>query len=194
MTRILFVKSNPEKKRVQLGLEENDGEATVLKVRESTYTSFGSPERGSYVTDETLDALRYDDELLRAYKKAVGMLADSDKSRYEMAQKLRYLGYSKEIIDTVLGKCEEYGYLDEDRQLERLIERETNRKLRGRYYVKRKLMAKGYRSSAIDRITDLLVERGDIDFDANFKHLAQKKGADDENAIMTLKYKYGYKI
>ena len=70
----------------------------------------------------------------------------------------------------------------------------TNRKLRGRYYVKRKLMAKGYRSSAIDRITDLLVERGEIDFDANFKHLAQKKGADDENAIMTLKYKYGYKI
>ena len=62
MTRILFVKSNPEKKRVQLGLEENDGEATVLKVRESTYTSLGSPERGSYVTDETLDALRYDDE------------------------------------------------------------------------------------------------------------------------------------
>ena len=55
-------------------------------------------------------------------------------------------------------------------------------------------MAKGYRSSAIDRITDLLVERGEIDFDANFKHLAQKKGADDENAIMTLKYKYGYKI
>ena len=194
MVKILFVKSNPEKKRVQLGIEENDGQTTVLKIRESTYTSLGSPERGSYVTDEALTALRYDDELLRAYRKAVGMLADSDKSRYEMTQKLRHHGYSKEIIDIVLEKCEQYGYLDEDRQLERLIEREANRKLRGRYYIKRKLMAKGYRSSAIDRITDLLVEGGEIDFDANFKNLAEKRGADDENAIMALKYRYGYKI
>lgn len=194
MTKILFVKSNPEKKRVQLGVEENAGESTVLKVRESTYTSLGSPERGSYVSDETLDALRRDDELLRAYKKAVDMLADSDKSRYEMMQKLRHLGYSKEIIDTVLNKCEQYGYLDEDRQLERLIEREANRKLRGRYYVKRKLMAKGYRSSAIDRITDSLVASGEIDFESNFQRLIKKRGADDENAIMTLKYRYGYKV
>ena len=122
------------------------------------------------------------------------MLADSDKSRYEMMQKLRHLGYSKEIIDTVLNKCEQYGYLDEDRQLERLIEREANRKLRGRYYVKRKLMAKGYRSSAIDRITDSLVESGEIDFESNFQRLIKKRGADDENAIMTLKYRYGYKV
>lgn len=192
MAKVLFVKPIPNHKRVGIGIENDDGETVVLKVRESTYTSLGAPLRGMELGDVTLDALKSEDELLRAYKKAVGWLADSDRSRLELKRKLRSQGFSYEAIEVALDKCEQYGYLDEERQLERLIEREANRKLRGRYYIRRKLASKGYRTSAIDRILDRLVENGEIDFYANFEHLAQKRGADGETERMSLKYRYGY--
>lgn len=194
MAKILFVKPIPTRKRVELGIEENEGEVLRLKVREKTYASLGSPIRGSKVEDEVLERLKFDDELIRAYTKAVMWLSDVDKSRFELTFKLRHLGFSEQAIKTALDKCEEYGYLDEERQLERLIEREANRKLRGRYYIKRKLMSKGYRPSAIDRMTDRLLEGGEIDFIINFEMLKEKRGAQSEEEITALKYKYGYKI
>lgn len=192
MAKILFVKSDGAHKRVRLGIEEDDGASAVINVRESTYTSLGAPERGLEISEETLYALKRDDEILRAYKKAVGYLADSDRSRYEMRKKLILLGFASDITDLVLNKCEEYGYLDEERQLERLVEREANRKLRGRYYIRRKLASKGYRTSTIDRVTSMLIEKGEIDFDANFDLLAEKRGIIDETEMKALKYKYGY--
>lgn len=192
MAKILFIKPDEAHKRVRLGIENDDGESAVLKVRQSIYTSLGAPTRGCEITGSTLTALLRDDELLRAYHKAVTSLADSDKSRYEMRKKLIMLGFSKEIVDVVLDKCEEYGYLDEVRQLQRLVEREANRKLRGRYYIKHKLIGKGYRTADIDRVTNQLVEDGEIDFKANFKLLLQKKCVSDEGQIKALKYKYGY--
>lgn len=191
MASIVFVKSNPARKRVQIGIDDG-GETTVLKVRESTYSSLGAPTRGSEITDGALESLRADDELLRAYARAVSWLADADRSRYELKKKLLQLGIRHEIADTVLDKCEQYGYLDEERQLERLVEREANRKLRGRYYIRRKLASKGYRTSAIDRVTDLLVERGEIDFGANLERLAEKRGVSDETELAALRYRYGY--
>lgn len=191
MASIVFVKPNPARKRVQIGIEDG-GETVVLKVRESTYSSLGAPTRGCVISESTLDAMRTDDELVRAYARAVGWLADADRSRYELKKKLLQLGIRHEIADTVLDKCEQYGYLDEERQLLRLVEREANRKLRGRYYIRRKLASKGYRTSAIDRVTALLVERGEIDFGANFERLAEKRGVSDETERASLKYRYGY--
>ena len=94
----------------------------------------------------------------------------------------------------MLDKCELNGYLDEERHLERLIEREANQKLRGRYYIRRKLATKGYRTSMIDSVTNMLVERGEIDFDANLDRLVEKRGVSDESEITALKYRYGYEI
>lgn len=192
MAKILFIKPDEAHKRVRLGIENDDGESAVLKVRESTYTSLGAPGRGCEIAESTYRALVRDDELLRAYHKAVTSLADSDKSRYEMRKKLIMLGFSKDIVDVVLDKCEEYGYLDEARQLMRLVEREANRKLRGRYYIRQKLAAKGYRTADIDRVTNQLVEEGEIDFKKNLKLLSEKKCVSDEGQIKALKYKYGY--
>ena len=190
----MFIKPIPTHKRVQIGVENDCGETTVLKVRESTYASLGAPARAEELSDAVLESLTREDELLRAYKKAVGWLADSDKSRLELKRKLFNLGFSKEVVEVALDKCEQYGYLDEERQLERLVEREANRKLRGRYYIRRKLAAKGYRISAIDRVTDVLVDKGEIDFKANFERLAEKRGALEETEVMSLKYRYGYEI
>ena len=192
MAKILFIKTDQNHKRVQLGVDDG-GDVTVLTVKESTYTSLNSPSRGDSLGESELCNLRFDDEIYRASKKALSLIADVDRSRYELRMKLFSAGFSSEAVDVALSKCEEYGYLDEERQLERLVEREANRQLRGRYYIRRKLASKGYRTSLIDRVIDKLVDLGEIDFDSNLERLAEKRGVtDDETKFMALKYRYGY--
>ena len=193
MAKVLFVKADEKRKRVQIGILEQDS-SSILTVKESTYISIGCPARDDEIGDVDLSSLKFEDETFRALKKAVSLLADVDRSRRELKAKLVQKGFSAEAIDIALDVCERREYLNEARQLERLIEREANRKLRGRYYIKRKLMAKGYSSRDIDRVTDALLEREEIDFYRNFDILCEKKCAVDESDVTALKYKYGYKI
>ena len=194
MPRILFVKSDKKHKRVEIGISDDERGVLCLCVKESTYSSLSSAEVGEEVDSSQLAELIAEDEIFRCFNRILRIIASSDKSRYELKCKLVQLGYSRASLDEALDLCEEYGYLDEPRQLERLIEREANQKLRGRYYIRRKLLAKGYQRQIVDRVTDELVDKGEIDFDANLELLAQKKFVTDEDGISVLKYKYGYKI
>ena len=193
MPDILYVKADDKKKRVQLGITAGD-ETLTLTVSAATYNSVGAPSRGDSVSARDLADMRFEDEAYRALKKAVGYLAASDKSRYELKSKLLSQGFSREACDLAIERCLERGYIDEARQLERLVEREANYKLRGKYYIKRRLSAKGYSSSDIERAIARLVDAGEVDFQANFDALAEKRGALDEESRNVLKYKFGYRI
>ena len=85
-------------------------------------------------------------------------------------------------------------YLDEHRHLERAVEREANYGLRGKFYIRRKLSAKGYSASAVMRAIDRLSERGEVDFKANFERLAEKKCVTTDEERTALEYRYGYRI
>ena len=192
MPKIMFIKPDTKHKRVQLGVACDDGNVSVLNIKENTYTSVGAPNRGDEIPDAVLSDLLFENEIYTAFRKTLSYIADHDRSRYELKMKLFQAGFSKEAVDIALDKCEEYGYLDESRQLERLVEREANRKLRGRQYIKRVLAAKGYRISQVERAINKLVENGEIDFDENFALLVEKRGATEEEKIMALRYRYGY--
>ena len=88
------------------------------------------------------------------------------------------------------------GYIDEARQLERIILSEANARLYGYSKIKARLMAKGYSSDDINRVTKKLVSLGEIDFKENAKKLLQKHfpdGATTEEKKKLL-YKNGYKV
>ena len=190
---MLFVKPVPNKKRIQIGVNDGDDEA-VYTVSESTYLELGCPVSGLEIDSAVLGTVRFEDECYRALKSAMAYLSHSDKSRLELKMKLVHAGISREAADIALDRLTELGYLDEERQLERAVEREANYKLRGRYYIKRKLSAKGYSSSAINRAIERLTDRGEVDFAANLETLAQKRGATSEEDRYALEYKFGYRI
>ena len=191
MAKIIFALPDKTKTKVQIGIgEEND--FTVLTVKFATYTALGSPARGGEISDEALDIISFDDEVFRALKKAVSIIAVADKSKNELKIRLTEAGYSNDAVSAAVDECVRLGYIDEMRQLERLIEKEANRKLKGRYYIRHRLIAKGYDAEDIDRAFDLLTERGEVDFDANFAKLTEKRGEDDERRVRALKYRYGY--
>ena len=193
MAKVIFVKSVPTKKRVQIGVDTSDG-AFTYTVSEATYKSLGSPEPECFISESDVGTLSFDDGYCKAFEKAYGYLSVSDKSKYELKLKLMRAGFSSEISDAALDRLDELGYIDEDRQLERAVEREANYNLRGRHYIKRKLAGKGYSISAINRAIAALVERGDVDFDVNFERLAEKKCASTYDDRRALEYKFGYKI
>ena len=194
MPTILYVKPDDKRKRVLVGVEGEDNGVSTLDVSLSTYTSIGSPARGECISERDLSDMLFEDEAYRALKKAVSYLSASDKSRYELRSKLLSAGFSKEACDLAIQRCLDRGYIDEARQIERLAEREANYKLKGKYHIKRKLAAKGYSSSDVERAIARLVDAGEINFDANFEALAEKRGALDEESRTILKYKFGYKI
>ena len=193
MATVTFVKPFPTKKRIQVGILESGDEYTYT-VTEATYKALGSPLCGCEISVSDLGTLKFEDEYIRALKKAADYLSASDKSKFALRIKLLKAGFSAEASDVALERLCELGYLDEQRQLERAVEREANYNLRGRYYIKRKLLSKGYSSSAVSRAIDTLVGRGEIDFDANFENLAEKKGAFSDEELLSLAYKFGYKI
>ena len=178
--------------RVALGLV-SDGERVRLSVSRELYYSLGSPGRGAVLGGETLERLVRDDTEWRAMKKALSLLSASDKNKLALRRKLYECGFGRAEVEMALEYCVNLGYIDERRQLSILIEREANRSLRGREYIRKKLISKGYSSSDIEEVTDALVENGDIDFVFNFNTLCEKRGAVDAEARRILAYKYGYR-
>ena len=193
MVIIASVKPNANKTRYTLTVESHLG-ANDYSVSADTYLSLGSPDYGSEISEREFSNIRLEDEGHRAFKKAYNYLADMDRSRYALKVKLMQAGFSSDASDIALERCNELGYLNEYEQVERAVEREANYKLRGRYYIKRRLSDKGYSLSDINRAIADLTERGDVDFDENFERLVEKKGALTEEEITKLKYRFGYKI
>ena len=88
------------------------------------------------------------------------------------------------------------GYINERRQLERLILSEANLKLRGPAKISAHLASKGYSSRDIREVLTSLCESGEIDFKANAKKLVEKKLPEDsgEDEKKSFLYRNGYKI
>ena len=139
--------------------------------------------------------LRYD-EYYRAKRKALSLLAFSDKNEKELTRKLVSFGFSLEVSKGCAEEMVRCGYIDESRQLQRIILLEANVKLFGYSKIRARLVAKGYSPEDIRRVTGELVSSGEIDFNCNAKRLVEKKlsegaSVDEKKKLL---YKNGYKI
>ena len=149
--------------------------------------------RGYELSDEEYEDISRLDEERRALDRATSLLAASDKSRVTLRARLISLGFSREVAENTVAECIRLGYLNERRQLERLVLREAERNLRGPKYITRKLAAKGYPCQEIRRVIESLTERGELDFRVIFSRLAEKRGVSAPEELRALAYKYGYR-
>lgn len=178
-----------------LSLAIGGEESANYTVNASVYAEIGSPSVGDLLTDGQIYLIREYDEYFRAKKKALAILAYADNNRRNLAMKLQKAGFGRELCDRVVSEMVSLGYIDEKRQLERLITVEANGKLRGPLRIIPALGNKGYSSSDIRAVMHELTESGEVDFKKNAKRLLEKKlpTADTEEKKKFL-YKNGYKV
>ena len=192
MAHIVYVKTPKTKGYITLGV--SDGENTsAYTVTGITYSEIGSPVRGDGIDCDTLSRLVSEDELYRAERRALSILAYADNSERMLRTKLLRHGFSLEAVLHAVRTCAEHGYVNEERQLENKILSLANEKLRGRYYVETYLRGRGYPAEKIREAIIGLTERGEVDWRANFELLSKKLSADTEEERYSLMKKYGYK-
>lgn len=194
MATLKYIREVKNSRLLSLVVVEGE-ESARYTVGESVYSEIGCPSSGDLLTSDDMSAIKYADELIKAEKKALSLLSYADNNRRTLKQKLLRAGFGYEICDTVCEKMLSLGYIDENRQLERLILVEANTKLRGPERIIPALVAKGYSMSDIRAVMRELVKSGEIDFNKNAKALISKKLSDaDIEEKRKFLYKNGYKI
>jgi SOS response regulatory protein OraA/RecX len=178
-----------------LSLAIGGEESANYTVNSKVYLEIGSPSVGDILNDEQIYLIKEYDEYFRAKKKALSILAYADNNRRNLLMKLQKAGFGRDLCDRVVSEMVSLGYIDEKRQLERLITVEANGKLRGPLRVIPSLVNKGYSSSDVRCVLHDLMESGEVDFKKNAKSLLDKKlpEADPEEKKKFL-YKNGYKV
>ena len=195
MATLKYVREIKDTSLLLLGIV-GEGESADYTVNLSLYTEIGSPSVGDTVDNASLSAIKYADELYKARKKALNILAYADNNQKNLKAKLIRAGFGYEISARVCEEMITHGYIKEKDQLERLILVEANQKLRGPLKIIPALVTKGYSSSDVREVLGRLTDEGEVDFEENAKRLIQKKlppDADREDRKKLL-YKNGYKV
>jgi len=96
--------------RVQIRLE--DGSSFFVS---SEFADRNSLVSGSHVSDALLDSICAEDEKLRAFEKAVTLLARREHSVYELELKLRSRGFKGNSVSAALERLLKVGYVDDRR-------------------------------------------------------------------------------
>lgn len=193
--KILYVRATKEKNLLLLGIAEGE-ETARYTVSAELYNSIGSPVRGAVLGAEERSLIREYDLEYRARKQALSYLSLADNSERNLTLKLIRKGFDREISSRVAAQMVALGYVNEQRQLERLILSEANNNLRGPMKILPKLVGKGYSADSVKSAMRALTDSGELDFSANAKRLLLKHGSEDlpREEKRALLYKHGYKI
>ena len=191
--RLAYIKEIKNTHLLTLGID-GDGESVRFTVSASVYAAVGRPAVGEALSEHVCAELSYADELYRAEKKALSLLSFADNNERTLMQKLLRAGFCRDVAQSVCERMVMLGYIDEERQLERLILKGANEALLSERRICEKLRAKGYGTTLIQRVTSRLTASGEIDFSQNRDRLLSRlpDDATDEEKNKLL-YKHGYR-
>ena len=161
-------------------------------VSESQYASIGSPLIGDEISEDSYRALCALDERNRAKRRALSILSFGDNSRAALIMKLRRAGFSRSVSESVADEMVSLGYIDEVRQLKRLIREEVISRLSGPRKYTARLYSKGYPVSLIKEVSAELIRSGEIDLSVARARLTEKYSPGSEEEERALLYKHGF--
>ena len=171
------------------------GEKKSLVITGELYSALGRPGAGYDVSEREYLQICEDDEYYRATLRALNILSFGDNSRRKLYEKLRQRGVLAAVAERVVDNMCELGYINEQRQLERIASDLANHSLFGPLRISAKLINSGYGASDVRRAIEKLCESGEVDFDENFARLVRRTLGEDSDLqeVNKIKYKYGYK-
>lgn len=109
---------------------------------------------GKEVSDEFLENIVKTEELTKAFNTAMSSLSFRARSTKEIEKKLKEKGYDPLIINQVIERLSEYGYLNDVAFAESFIKEKQNFKKAGKRMLKRDLYQKGIEKETIDQLIE----------------------------------------
>ncbi len=193
--KIAYVRPSREKGYITVGICD-EGEKRSLTVSEADYREADSPRLGDPLRPDILSRLEASDERYRARKKALHILSYGDNSERMLEYKLTSSGIGRECARLVVREMVSRGYINTERQLDKIIIGLVNVSNMGRMKIIPKLSAKGYSRSDIEARIDELVSCGEINFESARERLIEKKLPPDstEEDMKKLLYKNGFSV
>ena len=191
LLKIVYVRDSRVKGYVTLGLA-SEGEKHAYTVSLAVYSSLGSPPPRAEIGAEDAAVLEREDECFRATRRALSILSYADNSERTLTQKLLRAGFSRSAALHAVEECLGHGYIDEKKQLLRIISTLANNRLKSERYIRASLYGKGYRQSDISEAIYELCEAGEVDFAAVFERLCERLGATDEEEKRKIAFKHGF--
>ena len=110
------------------------------------------------------------EELVRAKRRALYLLADMDRTEKELYDKLKKTGYSEETVNAAMEYVKSFGYIDDARYASRYIESFRDRK--SRVKMTYDMTAKGVDREVIEKA---FLEYPEYDETDLIRRLAEKK-------------------
>ena len=193
--KLAFVKNSKSKGYLVLGILEGD-DKHIYTVSNSVYAEIGKPSRGDEIDGGAFESICYADECYRANATALRLLSYSDNNERTLISKLTARGIGRDVACKTVEQMVALGYVNEKRQLERIVLREANESLAGPKKIMQKLISKGYSRSDIDSVIASLCDLGEIDFNENRMLLVEKnaaRGATNEQ-IKKILFNKGYAV
>ena len=191
MIRIIYIKETKEKNILSLGVSE--GEEISRYTLDMAFITGAGLSVGE-IDEERYSEIKARDLYIRGKRKALSLLSFADNSKSSLKQKLYRFGIDRETSERIIEEMTSLGYINEDAQLSRMIERLANGQLVGPKKIIARLAGKGYPPSDIKRVMREMMESGEIDFSENKRRLLEKHSVADgdtelENKVL---YKNGF--
>ncbi len=187
--KLKTIKASNAKGYLVLGFDTDAGYERYT-VSEVQYSCLGSPLIGDALVDGDAEKLLNFSEYNKAKKKALNILAFGDNSRFALSIKLARAGFSVSVAREITEEMCSLGYIDEERQLRRIIASEVNGAKIGIRKLLPKLRARGYSAAKTSRIFKELCDSGEIDPDA--VKLSLTEGVTDIEEKRKILYKHGF--
>lgn len=156
ITKIGRQKNNPERYNIYL----NDEYA--FAVDESTLIKFGLM-KGKTLEQFDIDEIAYEDEIAKAFNKALHFLSYQMRSEYEIKKKLLDAGHGEAVVLEAIRKLENLGFLNDATYSKALLETKKRTMKKGPRAIRQDLKKKGIDQSLQDKVLETFTYEEQLD-------------------------------
>ena len=156
ITKIGRQKNNPERYNIYL----NDEYA--FAVDESTLIKFGLM-KGKTLEQFDIDEIAYEDEIAKAFNKALHFLTFQMRSEYEVKKKLLDAGHGEAVVLEAIRKLENLGFLNDATYSKALLETKKRTMKKGPRAIRQDLKKKGIDKSLQDEVLESFTYEEQLD-------------------------------
>lgn len=173
ISKIARQKNNPERYNIYL----NDQYA--FAVDESTLIKFGLT-KGKVLDQFEIDEITYEDEIAKAFNRALNFLSFQMRSEYEVKKKLLDIGFGEAVTIEAIRKLEKLGFLNDETYSKALLETKKKTAKKGPKAIKQDLIKKGIDKKTQEKVLNTFTYEDQLEI---AKDLARKTVK--SNAIKT---------